>query len=396
MGGSLANIYPPARNARDLLLASGYTLEEGAPSWPGWMPDIHGIHDPQRQRGGFRVGQEVEYLSSRRWVKGSVLAVNADGTLDLDVREAQVEVGRVVWRHVQVKAADPSSVRHVDDQRSPNRRGRRSPSPSPSPRSRSPHRPSLRSQLSCITMRAQDQKIVMGTVAASVAAMAVAVALGPKGCSRKGDAFSSALAQQCRGMGHEVPGELQGLVNQVCGTLAGGHWALTSIVAANALCYLPALANYSQWCVSRHELSHERLLRYQLAHANLPHIMGNMLTLLAVGSEVSEALGCNQLLLLALYLACGWAGGLCAALLSPNSSTVGASGSVSGVIIALSVLRPTSAVAILGDATASHPLMLLGGTLLADLSRPGVSWQGHLGGGAAGCLIAWVLQARAL
>ena len=85
---------------------------------------------------------------------------------------------------------------------------------------------------------------------------------------------------------------------------------------------LPALANYKQWCVSKHELSHERLLRYQLAHANLPHIMGNMLTLLAVGSEVSEALGCNQLVLLALYLACGWAGGLCAALLS-NGSTVG-------------------------------------------------------------------------
>jgi membrane associated rhomboid family serine protease len=119
--------------------------------------------------------------------------------------------------------------------------------------------------------------------------------------------------------------------------------------------------------------------------------MGNMFTLLAVGSEVSEALGCNQLVLLALYLACGWAGGLCAALLS-NASTVGASGSVSGVIIALSVLKPTSAVTILGNVQASNPLMLLGGTLAADLSRRGVSWQAHFGGGAAGCLIAWVLK----
>ena len=245
-------------------------------------------------------------------------------------------------------------------------------------------------------MRPQDKKLIADATAASVAAVAVAAALGPKACSRKGGAFSSALVEQCRGLRYDVPYEVQGLVDPVCDTLADGHWALTGIVAANVACFLPALANYKQWCVSKHELSHERLLRYQLAHANLPHIMGNMLTLLAVGSEVSEALGCNQLLLLALYLACGWAGGLCAALLSPNSSTVGASGSVSGVIIALSVLRPTSAVAILGDATASHPLMLLGGTLLADLSRPGVSWQGHLGGGAAGCLIAWVLQARAL
>jgi len=240
-------------------------------------------------------------------------------------------------------------------------------------------------------MRPQDQKIILDAAAASVAAVAVAAALGPKACSRKGGAFSSALVEQCRGLRYDVPYEVQGLVDPVCETLADGHWALTGIVAANVACFLPALTNYKHWCVSKHELSHERLLRYQLAHANLPHIMGNMLTLLAVGSEVSEALGCNQLVLLALYLACGWAGGLCAALLS-NGSTVGASGSVSGVIIALSVLRPTSAVTILGNVEASNPLMLLGGTLAADLSRRGVSWQAHFGGGLAGCLIAWVLK----
>ena len=240
-------------------------------------------------------------------------------------------------------------------------------------------------------MRQQDKKLMRDAVAASVAAVAVAAALGPKSCSRKGGAVLSSLVESCRGMRHDVPYELRGLVNPLCDTLADGHWVLTAIVVANALCYLPALANYKRWCVSRHELSHERLLRYQLAHANLPHIMGNMLTLLAVGSEVSEALGCNQLVLLALYLACGWAGGLCAALLS-NASTVGASGSVSGVIVALSVLRPNSAVQVLGNVHASNPLMLLGGTLAADLSRRGVSWQAHFGGGAAGCLIAWVLK----
>ena len=253
-------------------------------------------------------------------------------------------------------------------------------------------RPSLRSTLSRISMRPQDKKLVTDALAASVAGVAVAAALGGKAaCHRKGGAFSSALVEQCRGLRYDVPYEVQGLVDPVCDTLADGHWALTGIVAANVACFLPALANYKQWCVSKHELSHERLLRYQLAHANLPHIMGNMLTLLAVGSEVSEALGCNQLVLLALYLACGWAGGLCAALLS-NGSTVGASGSVSGVILALSVLKPNAAVQILGNVEASNPLMLLGGTLAADLSRRGISWQAHFGGGLAGCLIAWVLK----
>eukprot|EP00966_Prymnesium_polylepis_P135517 3132509-Prymnesium_polylepis.1 len=74
----------------------------------------------------------------------------------------------------------------------------------------------------------------------------------------------------------------------------------------------------------------------------MAHITANMLTLLAVGSEVSTALRCNQPLLLALYIASGWAGGFAAAVLS-EANTVGASGSVSGVIVTLSVLRPGNA-----------------------------------------------------
>ena len=249
-------------------------------------------------------------------------------------------------------------------------------------------RPSLRSALSRISMRARQKILADAPPRPWLRWHAPRSVIG---VHPEGGAFSSALVEQCRGLRYDVPYEVQGLVDPVCDTLADGHWALTGIVAANVACFLPALANYKQWCVSKHELSHERLLRYQLAHANLPHIMGNMLTLLAVGSEVSEALGCNQLVLLALYLACGWAGGLCAALLS-NGSTVGASGSVSGVILALSVLKPNAAVQILGNVEASNPLMLLGGTLAADLSRRGISWQAHFGGGLAGCVIAWVLK----
>ena len=240
--------------------------------------------------------------------------------------------------------------------------------------------------------RNRDTKLVKDALAASAAAAAVLAALGPSTCSRA--RFSPSLVESCRSLRYEVPYELRHVadpfVDPLCDTLAEGHWALFLIVIANVACYLPALANSGRWSISRQSLSHERLLMYQLAHANLPHITGNMLTLLAVGSEVSGALGCNQLLLLALYLACGWAGGFAAALLS-DARTVGASGSVSGVIVALSVLRPTSAVHILGDVNASNPLLLLLGTLGADLSRGGVSWQAHLGGGAAGCVLAWLL-----
>jgi hypothetical protein len=101
-----------------------------------------------------------------------------------------------------------------------------------------------------------------------------------------------------------------------------------------------------------------------------------MLTLLFVGTEVSESLNCDHIFFILFYLLCGLAGGLFAVWFSrAGVSTVGASGSVSGMIVALSVLRPNSAVAILGDVNASSPLLLLAGTLLADLQRLGVSWQ---------------------
>ena len=177
-----------------------------------------------------------------------------------------------------------------------------------------------------------------------------------------------------------------------CG-LQSFDWMVPAIVIANIVCYvmsyyLPAVGNFEEWewYVARENMSHKTLLSYQFAHASIGHITANMLTLIMVGSEVSQALGCNQLLFLALYLASDWVGGLFAALLSDaHTCTVGASGSVAGVIVALSVLRPNSAVYLLGDDTASNPLMLLMGTLVADLCRGGnISWEGHLGGGIAG------------
>ena len=237
---------------------------------------------------------------------------------------------------------------------------------------------------------ASHGRLIPDALAASAACAAVLAALGPGECL----GFSPSIVSQCRGLRRELPHDLryvaEPFIDPLCDTLAEGHWALFLIVAANSACYVPSRAASQLWSISRNTLSHERLLSYQLAHANLAHISGNMLTLLAVGSEVSTALNCNQQLLLALYVACGWVGGYAAALLS-QARTVGASGSVSGVIVALSVLRPNSAVHILGDVDAANPLTLLLGTLAADLSRGGVSWQAHLGGGITGGLLAWLI-----
>jgi membrane associated rhomboid family serine protease len=162
----------------------------------------------------------------------------------------------------------------------------------------------------------------------------------------------------------------------VCSTLSGGHLALVLIVVLNVLCYHPSLRHQGWWALSSSSPNWRTLFTHQFAHANDQHIVGNMLTLLFVGTEVSESLNCDLIFFILFYLLCGLAGGMFAVWFSPhNVRTVGASGSVSGIIVALSVLRPNAAVTILGDVNASNPIMLLAGTLLADLQRLGVSWQ---------------------
>jgi membrane associated rhomboid family serine protease len=173
-----------------------------------------------------------------------------------------------------------------------------------------------------------------------------------------------------------------------CETLAGGHWVIALVIFSNIAAFPFALYNLSRWHVGKHNLTHERLLLYQFAHADLPHLMGNMGTLYAVGEEISMALGCDQFMLAALYLCSGWGGGLAAALLGrDNCSTVGASGSISGLIVALCVLRPNDAVRVIGDISASSPVQFMLATLVKDLLSPNVSWQGHLGGGLVGFIM---------
>jgi len=180
---------------------------------------------------------------------------------------------------------------------------------------------------------------------------------------------------------------------EMCEMWDHGHWFPVAVVASNLFTYNPM--RNPDWSVGpRSGVSRQRLLLHQFAHVSESHLIANMLTLLAVSVEASQALGCNQILFALLYLCSGWCGGLCAAIMGVrNSRHVGASGSISGAILALSVLRPHQAVHILGDVKASKPWLLLLGTLVADLSsNRSVSWECHLGGGLAGAVFASVYK----
>ena len=179
--------------------------------------------------------------------------------------------------------------------------------------------------------------------------------------------------------------------SELCSMWNSGFWFPVVVVVANVVSYAQALNN-PDWSVGPSVgVTRKRLVLYQFAHGSESHLMGNMLTLLAISSEISRALGCDQVLFALLYFCSGWCGGLFAGALGRrNSRHIGASGSISGVILALCVLRPHQAVVILGTARAARPWLMLLGTLAADLTshRP-VSWEGHLGGGFAGAVFAW-------
>src|SRR5215472_5075330 len=89
------------------------------------------------------------------------------------------------------------------------------------------------------------------------------------------------------------------------------------------------------------------LLTYMFLHAGWAHILGNMIFLEVFGDDIEEALG--RLRFLLFYLACGVVGGLVFVASSPGfqGPLIGASGAISGVVIAYVMFRPCAKVTVL-------------------------------------------------
>jgi len=163
------------------------------------------------------------------------------------------------------------------------------------------------------------------------------------------------------------------------------------LVALNVLVYLVELGSGQAFCVA-HGLTPaqglEGLLSYTFLHdPQTPlHLLGNMLFLAVFGAVVEGALG--GLGLLALYGVAGAAGGLLHVVVDPGSTLplVGASGAVFGVLAVAAAVRPR----LLGFALA------FGGVEVWHAVAGGagnVSFGCHLGGLAAGVLVAGLLRA---
>lgn len=132
-----------------------------------------------------------------------------------------------------------------------------------------------------------------------------------------------------------------------------------------------------------------QLLTSMFAHVAVLHIAMNMLALYTLGPQVEAVLGRARYL--AVYLLSGLAGSVAVYWLS-DSSTLGASGAIFGLIGAYTVLayktqghlRAVSSMLIAGAV-----ISVLGGGIIPGLGLFGVSisWQGHLGGFIGGLVV---------
>jgi membrane associated rhomboid family serine protease len=137
------------------------------------------------------------------------------------------------------------------------------------------------------------------------------------------------------------------------------------------------------------------LFTYQFLHADIAHIVGNLVFLWVFGDNVEQALG--RWRFLAFYLAVGALGALAFVASDPHSKIplIGASGSIAGVVIAYAMLRPCAKITALVFAI---PLRISAYWIigvfvfiqfinLGAASSSEVAWWCHIGGMAAGAAL---------
>lgn len=142
-------------------------------------------------------------------------------------------------------------------------------------------------------------------------------------------------------------------------------------------------------------------------HGSLMHLLGNMWFLYIFGDNVEDRLGHSGYLLF--YVGCGLAASLAHYFFESHSPlpTIGASGAIAGVMGAYLFLYPHANVVALVPIIFLLQMMVIPAPIFLGLwflmqlwqgsfsfgatEATGVAWWAHIGGFAAGFLIAWLL-----
>jgi membrane associated rhomboid family serine protease len=151
--------------------------------------------------------------------------------------------------------------------------------------------------------------------------------------------------------------------------------------------------------VTFHDLWLWQLVTYMFLHTTdwLGHLLLNMLMLWMFGTEVERAWGTRRFLFY--YFLCGIGAGLITALLLRDSTTIGASGAIYGVMLAYGMMFPNRTVLFMfmfPMRAMTMVLLCIGIQVFSLLSlQDGVAYVAHLGGLLFGYLYlkrAWRLR----
>jgi len=137
------------------------------------------------------------------------------------------------------------------------------------------------------------------------------------------------------------------------------------------------------------------LFSYMFLHADVVHLLGNMIFLWVFGDNVEEAMG--RLRFLLFYLACGMVGAFAFFATDVHSQTplIGASGAIAGVVVAYAMLRPCAKITALVFAIPMRisAYWVIGFFVfmqfinLGSASASEVAYWCHVGGMAAGAVL---------
>ena len=210
-----------------------------------------------------------------------------------------------------------------------------------------------------------------------------------------------------------MPGRNQPVVNRSLVALNVALFGLQILLGTrtenliNVLAFIPArLMHPAAYGYSAFEVG-ITLVTSLFLHGGFVHLFGNMVYLWVFGGAVEEVLGHFRYLIF--FLACGAIGSLTHAMVFANSSvpSIGASGSIAGVLGAFLILRPRARIVTLFPLVVYwamaeiHAMLFLpvwfgmqffsGFAALSAAQKTqevaGVAWWAHVGGFAFGALV---------
>jgi membrane associated rhomboid family serine protease len=145
-------------------------------------------------------------------------------------------------------------------------------------------------------------------------------------------------------------------------------------------CSSTAVCRFAMWPVAVHDGQWYRLLTAPFLHANIEHILFNMITLAIIGSPVEAELG--KVRFLAVYLLSALGGSVASYLLSSaNELGVGASGAIFGLFGAYLVLARRRRWEM------TNIVVLIVVNLVIGFASSTIDWRAHLGGLITGAVV---------